>query len=86
VIRPASASVSIVAIALLAPALAFACPVCTQQANDRNANAFSATTALLSFLPLTMIGGSIWWLRKNGYGEGEFIESDEQQDPEHGSD
>jgi hypothetical protein len=86
VIRPAPAFAPIVTIALLAPALAFACPVCTQQANDRNANAFSATTALLTFLPLTMIGGSIWWLRRNGYGAGEFIESDEQQEREDSSD
>lgn len=66
--------------ALLAPSLALACPVCTQAASDRNAKAFNASTALLSFLPLTMIGGSIWWLRKKGIGEGEFVDRDEEQE------
>ena len=78
--RRAAALVALVA--LLAPALVLACPVCTQAANDRNARAFNASTALLSFLPLTMIGGSIWWLRKKGFADGEFIDRDEQRERE----
>ena len=65
--------------ALLLPAAALACPVCSQS-NDRNANAFRGTTALLSLLPLTMFAGGIWWLRKKGYGDGEFVDRDDQQD------
>jgi len=67
-------------VALLLPAVAFACPVCSANANDRNEKAFRGTTALLSLLPLTMFAGGIWWLRKKGYGVGEFIDRDEQQD------
>jgi hypothetical protein len=64
--------------ALLLPAAALACPVCSQS-TGRNANAFRGTTALLSLLPLTMFVGGIWWLRKKGYGAGEFVDRDEQQ-------
>ena len=66
--------------ALLLPAAAFACPVCSQSSNDRSASAFRGTTALLSLLPLTMFAGGIWWLRKKGYGAGEFVDRDEPQD------
>ena len=66
--------------ALLLPAAALACPVCSATGKERNANAFRGTTALLSLLPLTMFAGGIWWLRKNGYGAGEFVDRDEQKD------
>ena len=65
--------------AKLLPAAALACPVCSQS-TERNANAFRGTTALLSLLPLTMFAGGIWWLRKNGYGKGEFVDRDDPQD------
>jgi high-affinity Fe2+/Pb2+ permease len=67
-------------VALLVPAIAGACAVCGAGINDRNANAFAGTTALLSLLPLGMFGGCIWWLRKNGYGDGEFLDRDEPRD------
>ena len=66
--------------ALLLPAAALACPVCGGGTTDRNAKAFAGTTALLSLLPLTLFGGGIWWLRKHGYGDGEFVDRDEQSD------
>ena len=66
-------------IALLAPAGAGACPVCTGTTRDRNANAFAGTTALLSLLPLTLFAGGIWWLRRSGFGGGEFVDRDEQK-------
>lgn len=67
-------------VALLAPAAAFACPVCSANAKERNSKAFAGTTALLSLLPLTMFAGGIWWLRKSGIGQGEFVDRDERQD------
>jgi hypothetical protein len=78
VIRRSASALALVA--LLLPAAAFACPVCSANANDRNEKAFRGTTALLSLLPLTMFAGGIWWLRKKGYGDGEFIDRDESQD------
>lgn len=63
-------------VALLAPAVALACPVCSGTA-DRNAGAFAGTTALLSLLPLSMFAGGIWWLRKSGFGGGEFVDRDD---------
>ena len=49
-----------------APRVSRACAVCTSGAGDANANrlAFILTTALLSFLPLLMVGGFVWWLRR----------------------
>jgi high-affinity Fe2+/Pb2+ permease len=47
----------------LLPAVAQACAVCGGYA-DRNRAAFLGTTILLSLLPLGLIGGAIWWLRR----------------------
>lgn len=45
----------------LLPAVAYACPVCFD-ANEANRTAFIATTVFLSLLPLSMIGGVIFWI------------------------
>lgn len=45
------------------PALAHACAVCFE-ANDKNRAAFFATTIFLSLLPLGMIAGMAFWLRR----------------------
>lgn len=55
---------AIVVIAVWAPRLASACPVCTAGRDEENRIAFIATTAFLTFFPLLMIGGVVWWLRK----------------------
>ena len=39
-----------------------ACPVCFS-AKDETRLAFYFSTALLSFLPLSMVGGIIFWIR-----------------------
>ena len=44
------------------PDLAHACPVCFD-ARDENRQAFLATTAFLSLLPLGMVAGAGLWLR-----------------------
>ena len=53
------------ALALLAvlPEAASACPVCFD-ARDENRQAFLATTAFLTLLPLGMMAGAGLWLRK----------------------
>jgi hypothetical protein len=49
---------------LLAPRVSEACAVCTSGNEDENRMAFILTTAFLTFLPLTMIGAFILWLRR----------------------
>jgi hypothetical protein len=55
---------AIVGIAVWAPRIASACPVCMAGRDEENRIAFIATTAFLTFFPLLMIGGVVWWLRK----------------------
>jgi cbb3-type cytochrome oxidase subunit 3 len=47
---------------LWSPRVVWACPVCTAGRDEANRVAFIATTAFLTFLPLLMVGGVIWWL------------------------
>ncbi len=47
---------------VLAPQLASACAVCFTGRSDETRVAFLATTALLTGLPLLMIGSVVWWL------------------------
>ncbi len=48
---------------LLHPQTAHACSVCFS-ATEENRMAFIGTTVFLTVLPLTMIGGTIWYLFK----------------------
>jgi hypothetical protein len=57
------------------PALALACAMCGGGGDSpRSQAAFFNTTIILSLLPLGMIGGGVWWLRREGRGQldGEF--------------
>ena len=56
-----TASILILFACLVWPVAAHPCAVCGAR-DDRNQNAFFNTTLLLSFLPLGMIGGGLWWL------------------------
>ena len=49
-------------VVLLAPQLAAACAVCFTGRSDETRVAFVVTTALLTALPLLMIGSFVWWL------------------------
>lgn len=55
----------VAALALLAifPETAWACPVCFDS-SDENRQAFLATTAFLSLLPLGMVAGAGLYIRK----------------------
>jgi len=55
-------ALALVAVALT-PDLAHACAVCFS-ANAKNREAFLATTAFLSLLPLGMAGGLWMWIRR----------------------
>jgi hypothetical protein len=50
---------------LLLPAVAHACPVCST-GFEQNREAFIETTAIMSLLPLALIGGvAYYWRRKS---------------------
>ena len=59
-----AAVIVIVLAILLAPQLASACSVCMTGKTDEIRVAFIVTTAFLTFLPLGLIGGLVWWLRR----------------------
>ena len=45
-----------------APAAALACPVCGLVGTSDNTWAYQAMSAMLTLLPLVMIGATVWWL------------------------
>ena len=56
---------SVIALAIvLSPQLASACSVCMTGKDDETRLAFIAMTAFLTFLPMGLIGGFVWWLRR----------------------
>lgn len=56
-------SALLVAAVLLWPGLAEACSTCLS-ASDETREAYYASTALMAVLPLAMIGGLGYWLRR----------------------
>jgi hypothetical protein len=54
----------VVALLLTAPRVAEACYVCSSGRDDETRAAFLITTVFLSVLPLAMVGGGVWWLRR----------------------
>lgn len=61
--RTAVAPLGVAAI-VASPQLARACAVCMSGREDDVQFAFLATTAFMSVLPLMLIGGVVWWLRR----------------------
>lgn len=49
---------------LLAPRVSQACAVCMSGREEASQWAFIGTTIALSLLPLALIGGMVWWLRR----------------------
>jgi hypothetical protein len=47
-----------------APASALACPVCALVGTSDNTWAYGAMSAMLTLLPLSMIGAIVWWLAR----------------------
>ena len=63
-IHLARASVAAAVVALTwAADLAYACPSCASPLEE-NRQAFVDTTVFLTVLPLMMVGGFVWWLRR----------------------
>jgi hypothetical protein len=63
VLRATGALVLASALLAVLPEVAMACPVCFS-ASDENREAFLATTAFLSLLPLGMVAGAGFWMRR----------------------
>ena len=64
----------------LFPDVAHACPVCFD-ARDENRQAFLATTAFLSLLPLGMVAGAGLWMRKRSREIDEQIDTEDPSEP-----
>ena len=47
-----------------APASALACPVCALVGTSNNTWAYQAMSAMLTLLPLAMVGAAVWWLAR----------------------
>jgi hypothetical protein len=45
------------------PQVASACAVCSAGREDESRLAFILMTALMTFLPMAIVGGFVWWLR-----------------------
>ncbi len=60
---------------LAAPSVGQACAVCAGGAEEEVRSAFIATTGFLTFAPLLMIGGAIFWFRRR-FKEMEAAEQD----------
>ena len=75
--------VALAALALLVllPEAAHACPVCFDS-RDENRQAFLATTAFLSLLPLGMVAGAGLWIRRKTREQDELYGTYEDDRPE----
>jgi hypothetical protein len=49
---------------ILLPRVAQACAVCFSGRSDETRQAFVGSTAFMTFLPILVIGGVVWWLRR----------------------
>jgi len=58
-------ALALVALIVAMPALAEACPVCNSAKNEASRIAFLVTTAFLSFLPLGLVAGVLYWIRSS---------------------
>ena len=47
-----------------APASALACPVCALVGTSNNTWAYQAMSVMLTFLPLAMVGATVWWFAR----------------------
>lgn len=74
--------VGVIALLAVLPEAVSACPVCFDS-SDENRQAFLATTAFLSLLPLGMVSGVGLWIRKRlRDGESERLDDPEPSVPE----
>jgi hypothetical protein len=48
----------------LLTSLVLACPLCGGGVTDQNQGAYMAMTVVMSLLPLSAIGGLVWWVAR----------------------
>ena len=77
--KPAWISVLVLALLVFLPDVAHTCAVCFD-ARDENRQAFVATTAFLSLLPLGMVAGAGLWVRRRSREIDEKIDSEAPSD------
>lgn len=53
-----------VCLVLAAPRIAEACAVCSAGREDQTRTAFIIGTAFMTALPMVLVGGMVWWVRK----------------------
>lgn len=54
----------IVCLLLVTPSLAEACAVCSAGREDETRTAFIIGTAFMTALPMVLVGGLVWWIRR----------------------
>lgn len=54
----------VTAASLWLPSVALACPVCFSIKNEENQLAYIVSTGFMTALPLLVMGGAAWWLRR----------------------
>ena len=69
------------ALAVAAPAVASACPVCFGAAGERVLHSYYVTAAVLTLLPLLLVCGFIAWLARQGYGRTTAGETNDARPP-----
>jgi hypothetical protein len=79
-LRALLASGAALTMVALLPEAAAACPVCFD-AREENRQAFLATTAFLSLLPLGMVAGAGLWIRKRNRELDELHDDSGPSDP-----
>ena len=67
---PASLAAMALVLVLFVPGVAEACAVCFQAKSDAARVAFIFSTAAMTFLPLLVVGGVAWWVRR------QFVQAD----------
>ncbi len=70
---------ALAALLLAAPELASACAVCTGGQTEEVQYAFIWTTGFMSLMPLILVGGLVWYLRRRVR---ELAEKQAQREPE----
>ena len=79
--RASLLAVAALALVLVLPEAVYACPVCFDS-SDENRQAFLATTAFLSLLPLGMVAGAGLWIRRRAKELGDGLDLDDEHRPE----
>jgi hypothetical protein len=65
-VTPSRGARAALALALVRPAAALACPVCFSGSSDRVLGAYLVSAVVMTLLPLVLVGGFAVWLGRSG--------------------